>query len=183
MKIKRLITAVAAGVAVLSMSACSAHPGVAFIIDGKEYRTSEVEKAAKELSQITGQPVSPATVIDFVSRLETAKQMAADNGISLTVEEVKAGLDKEVNNPENQQFKNVQLPLSELTVDTFFSNALLNQVNQQVGQQAFKAEFLKLQREHKLEVNPRFGSVSESGTLAPLPFIGVVDGAAQPANQ
>lgn len=182
MKIKRLITAVAAGVAVLSMSACSAHPGVAFIIDGKEYRTAEVNVATHELSQITGQPISHAMVFDFISRLETAKQLAAANGISLTVEEVQAGLEKEIKNSENQQFKNVKWPLSSLTVETFQANALLNQLSERIGAQAYKSEFLQLQKDRKVELNPRFGSVSESGVLAPLPFVGVVDGAAQTAN-
>lgn len=176
MKIKRLITTVAAGAVALGMSACTAHPGVAFIIDGKEYRTAEVETAANELSRITGQPITPAAVFNFISRLETAKQMAEANQIKLSYEQVEASLEKDINNPENRQFANLKWPLSELTVQTFQANALLNQLNGQLGQQAYANQFLKLQKDRKIELNPRFGSLSESGVLVPQSLIGVVDG-------
>ncbi|MCS4485210.1 hypothetical protein NXS08_06990 [Gleimia sp. 6138-11-ORH1] len=167
MNVKRLITTVAAGALALGLGACSAHPGVALIVDGKEYRTVEVTQAAQEASLVAGNPVQANTIIDFLSRLETAKELAELNGVDISMEQVRAELEKGL--PEGTG------PLSDITVETFYVNSVLQNLNQKLGQQAYSQLFLETQAERKVEINPRFGSVSEAGTMLPPSFPGVLD--------
>ncbi len=171
MNVKRFITATVAGALTLGLGACSAHPGTAFIVDGVEYRTSAVEKARLEAGVITGQQIPASTIVDFASRQLAAEELANENGVDLTEEMVRKELEAGV--------KGIELPLSDLTVKTFYTNALLNHLHQKLGNQRFAQEFLEKQAKHKVEINPRFGSVSESGTLLPPALVGVVDGAAE----
>lgn len=170
MSIKRVLTAVAAASLALGVGACSARPGVALVVDGVEYRTSEVQRVSAEVQAITGQVVPAQTVVNFISRTAAAKDMAREHGLALTTDKVRAEIEKEV--------RGLDSALSDLTIDTFYTNAVLNQLNEKLGAQQYKQSFLETQAKHKVEVNPRFGVVSESGSVLPPVRIGVVDTAA-----
>lgn len=171
MNVKRFITAVAAGALALGLGACSAHPGVALIVDGKEYRTVEIEKTAREASLVTENPVPASVIIDFVSRLETTKELAKQANLDISLDDVRMELEKGL--PEGSA------PLSDLTVETFYVNSVLRSLSDKMGPQAFSQVFLETQATHKVEINPRFGSVSESGTMLPPALTGVFDVHAQ----
>ena len=154
--------------AVLGLGACSAlgDPSAAAIVDGETVVTqADVATVMAELPlEISNdQPVAPAQVLTFLAVSGTVEELAGEYGAILgdaEAEEFLASVDEQAGRPA--------VEYSPATLDLIATNLMLGQLNQsEDSAAAIEERFLLLAED--LEVNPRYGEVTDDGSLLVVP--------------
>lgn len=154
--------------AALGLGACSAlgDPSAAALVDGETVVTqADVATVLEELplEVSNGQPVAPAQVLTFLAVGGTVESIARENGAVLGEVQARqflASVDEEAGRPTGSY--------SEPTLRLISTNLMLGEITQDPALAAeVEEQFQALVDD--LEVNPRYGEVSEGGAQLIVP--------------
>ena len=93
MKLSKFL-ALGAGAA-LALSACSAHPGAALTIDGKQYSDAQISQTAQQLSELTGQKLNNLYVAQFLSISPGVQDVVKQQKLPATDSQIRSQIAKQ----------------------------------------------------------------------------------------
>ncbi|MDO5034252.1 MAG: hypothetical protein Q4E01_02575 [Actinomycetaceae bacterium] len=163
---KRMVVG-ATGVAVaFALAACSAQPGVALNVNGTTYSEDEVSNAAMQLTELSGQPYSTAGVTYMLMLEPVMRDLAKANGIEFSEEDARNALAavKEMTGE----------PASEAAVTVVRTSQLYSLLERTLPPEQLSQEITETLAALDLEVNPRYGELTEDNMLYQPKLDGVV---------
>lgn len=152
----------------MGLAACSAQPGTALVVDGKEYSEAEVSQAAQELSMGAGQNITVQTIVALIQVEPALVEMADKNNIEFTDADARKALASvEEANGE---------PVSDATVAATRGIQLQGLLSSVVQDPAvIQTQLVEALQTYDSEVNPRFGIVGPENLMQIKPLAGVFD--------
>ncbi|MDO5729307.1 MAG: hypothetical protein Q4P71_06760 [Actinomycetaceae bacterium] len=167
---KRLTVGASAIVLSFGLAACSAQPGTAVIVDDEEYSEDVVSQTARELTDLSGNPFTPTDVVNLLTINKSVIAVGEKNNITLSGEDVR------------NSFAEVNDNLSDSSVEVLKTIHVANLLSQNIDEMTFSTQLRENQENLSIEVNPRYGKLTEEKFLSRPILDGVFDPLVQPGN-
>lgn len=165
--IKRLTVGLSAIVVSIGLAACSAQPGTAVIVDNQEYSEDMVSQTARELTELSGNPFTPMDVVSLLTINKSVIAVGEKHNITLSSEDVR------------NSFAEMNDNLSDSSVEVLKTIHVADLLGKNIDATTFSTQLRETQDTVSVQVNPRYGQLTEEKFLARPVLDGVFDPAAE----
>ena len=150
MKLSKFL-ALGAGAA-LALSACSAHPGAALTIDGKQYSDAQISQTAQQLSELPGQKLNNLYVAQFLSISPGVQDVVKQQKLPATDSQIRSQIAK-----QQQAGQLKKMDVSDLSVRFLQTMTVMNGLGQKSGL-VFDSN-----AKHDVSLSPRYEKMRSDG--------------------
>ncbi len=180
--VKSAAMVAAASVAALGLGACTAQPGTALSVNGVKYSEAQITEGVQDYAALTGTTLDRSTVVRMLPDALKFTELANDLGLKASDADVQSYLDQLVTAGKvKKPADGLGTVMTEILRYTVISSELNSLDQDQIS--AAGDEFKKISADQVVDVNPRYGTVTATGTTV-LPMFGdVVDATTLAAQQ
>ncbi len=180
--VKSAAMVAAASVAALGLGACTAQPGTALSVNGVKYSEAQITEGVQDYAALTGTTLDRSTVVRMLPDALKFTVLANDLGLKASDADVQSYLDQLVTAGKvKKPADGLGTVMTEILRYTVISSELNSLDQDQIS--AAGDEFKKISADQVVDVNPRYGTVTATGTTV-LPMFGdVVDATTLAAQQ
>lgn len=180
--VKKAAMVAVASISILGLGACSAHPGTAVSVNGVNYSEADVSDALSQYAELTGQPMDRATLVAMLPDALKFTQLANENQISATDEQVNEFVASLVDQGR------IHAPSGDFSpvLTEILRYSVIKAQLDQMGQDALATlaeDYKEIAATQKVDINPRYGTITEDGSLKAPIFGDVVDASVFTADQ
>ncbi|UNX55600.1 hypothetical protein MF406_04885 [Georgenia sp. TF02-10] len=147
------------------LAGCAAQPGTAASINGVRVSEDDLADAHGDYVALTNQPTEPAVVLNTMLAAEVLPGIAAEHDVVLSDDDVVSLLDRQA---EAAGTTAPEDGYSDAFVDLGRYLFLVPSLQNAQQGQAVLEEFSTAMADADIEVNPRYGTVDETGIISPL---------------
>mgnify|MGYP001719121307 CR=1 FL=1 len=180
--VKSAAMVAAASVAALGLGACTAQPGTALSVNGVKYSEAQITEGVQDYAALTGTTLDRSTVVRMLPDALKFTELANDLGLKVSDADVQSYLDQLVTAGKvKKPADGLGTVMTEILRYTVISSELNSLDQDQIS--AAGDEFKKISADQVVDINPRYGTVTATGTTV-LPMFGdVVDATTLAAQQ
>lgn len=155
-------------IGVMGLGACSAQPGVAVSVNGQQFTDADIARGIADYAELTGQTLQPTSIAHMLPDAMKFTELAQQLGLEASDEDVQEYLDTLIESgmvaqPEGE----IGTVMTEILRYTIIGNQI-NAMDENTVAIA-KDIFDSITEAQQVQVNPRYGTVAEDGSLiAPL---------------